>query len=801
MKKKCELNFSDLRCICDPKVYTFKNTSEIEPLDEVIGQERAVNAIDFGLNMKSPGYNLFVTGIEGTGKSTIIRDIVNQHAKTLPTPFDWCMVNNFKDEYRPRAICMPTGKATRFCKTMSKLIEDLKKELPKAFEHESYQQRQSEVQKKYSDKQKNIFQKLEKSAAKIKVQINRTKAGYQTIPILKGKPISPEEYLALPKKTQTAIEKNISIAQSEVESTAREINKISQTMHAHIEKLMKEVTLFVVKHRMDIIKDEYNECEDILIYLDEVQADILENVKDFIPSNEPKSPFEGLMLPTAKTSLKRYEINVMVDHKSIKGSPVIFETNPTYHNVFGQIEKRAHMGTITTDFTMVQAGSLLRANGGFLVMEIESVLMSQFVWEALKRALQNKMLFIEDISAGLGYGSSSLRPNPIPLEVKVILLGSYHLFQMLQNHDSKFNKIFKVRADFDYEVKKNEDTIQKYARFVARACKEEDLLPLTPHGVAAIVEFGEKYIADKNKLSIRFGPIMGVLKEADYWARKQNARQVSGKHVIQAFKEHRFRYNLYEEKIHESYVDNTIMIDVKGNVVGQVNALSVFQIGDISFGRPARITAETYMGKEGVVNIEREAKLSGKTHDKGVLIISGYLGRTFAQNHPLSLSASITFEQSYSGIDGDSASSTELYAIISSLADVPINQGIAITGSVNQKGKIQAIGGVNQKIEGFYEVCKAKGLTGKQGVIIPRANVKNLMLKKEVVDTVKKGRFHIYQVAAVEEGIEILTGIQAGTPDKEGNYRQGTVYRKVQDKLKRYLERSIKFKKEFENQG
>ncbi len=799
MKNKCELNFSDLRCICDPKVYTFKNTSEIEPLDEVIGQERAVNAIDFGLHMKSPGYNIFVTGIEGTGKSTIIRDIVNQHAKTLPTPIDWCMVNNFKDEYRPRAICMPTGKATQFCKTMSKLIEDLKKELPKAFEHESYQQRQSEVQKKYSVKQKEILQKLEKSAAKINVQINRTKAGYQTIPIVEEKPISPEEFLALPKKAQAAIEKNISKAQSEVESTAREINKISQAMHAHIEKLMKEVTLFVVKHRMDIIKDEYQECEDILIYLDEVQADISENVKDFIPSNEPKSPFEGLMLPAAKKSLKRYEINVLVDHKAIKGSPVIFETNPTYHNVFGQIEKRAHMGTITTDFTMVQAGSLLRANGGFLVMEIESVLMNQFVWEALKRALQNKMLFIEDISSGLGYSSSSLRPKPIPLEVKVILLGSYHLFQMLQNHDSKFNKIFKVRADFDYEVKKNEDTIQKYARFVARACKEEDLLPLTPHGVAAIVEFGEKYIADKNKLSIRFGPIMGVLKEADYWARKQNARQVSGKHVIQAFNEHRFRYNLYEEKIHESYVDDTIMIDVKGNVVGQVNALSVFQIGDISFGRPARITAETYMGKEGVVNIEREAKLSGKTHDKGVLIISGYLGRTFAQNHPLSLSASITFEQSYSGIDGDSASSTELYAIISSLADAPINQGIAITGSVNQKGKIQAIGGVNQKIEGFFDVCKAKGLTGKQGAIIPRANVKNLMLKKEVVDAVKKGRFHIYQVATVEEGIEILTGTPAGTPDKGGNYRQGTVYGKVQNKLKRYLERSIKFKKEFED--
>ncbi len=799
MKKKCELSFSDLRCICDPKVFTFKNTSEIEPLDEVIGQERAVQAIDFGLNMKSSGYNIFVTGIEGTGKSTIIRDIVNQHAKTLPTPIDWCMVNNFKDEYRPRAICMPTGKATQFCKTMSKLIDDLKKELPKAFEHESYQQRQSEIQKKYSDKQKRILQKLEKSAGKKDIQINRTKAGYQTIPIVKGKPISPEEFLALPKKTQTEIEGKINTVQSKIESTIRENNKINQAMQSHVEKLMEEVTLFVVKHRIDIIKDEFKECKDIRVYLDEVQADVLENVKDFISSQETKSSYEGLLVPTAKPSLKRYETNVLVDHKSIKGAPVIFETNPTYHNVFGQIEKRAHMGTITTDFTMVQAGSLLRANGGFLVMEIESVLMNQFVWEAIKRALQNKLLYIEDISSGLGYGTSSLRPEPIPLEVKVILLGSYQLFRMLQNYDSKFNKIFKVRADFDYEVGKTEDTIQKYARFVARACKAEDLLPLTPKGVAAIVEYGEKHIADKNKLSIRFGPIMGILKEADYWARKRKAKQVSDKHIVKAFTEHRFRYNLYEEKIHESYVDDTIMIEVEGAVIGQVNALSVYQIGDISFGRPARITTETFMGKHGIVNIEREAKLSGKTHDKGVLILSGYLGRTFAQNYPLSLSISITFEQSYSGIDGDSASSTELYAVISSLADVPIYQGLAVTGSVNQKGKIQAIGGVNQKIEGFFDVCKAKGLSGKQGVIIPIANVKNLMLKKEVIDAVKKRRFHIYKVSTVEEGVELLTGVPAGTPDKEGNYPEGTVYGRVLDKLKRYLERSIKLKKEFED--
>ncbi len=801
MRKKCKLSPSDLRCICDPKIFTFKNTSEIEPLDEVIGQERAVQAIEFGLNMKSQEYNIFVSGIAGTGKSTIIRDIVNEHAETIPSPVDWCMVNNFKDEYRPKTISVPTGKATRFSKTMTKLIDDLKEELPKAFDHESYQERQSEIQKKYSDPKKEIFQKLEMSAAEKNIQINRTKAGYQTIPIVHDKVLSPEEFLALPKEKQEKIEENISIVQDEIESTVREVNKINQKMNSQVEKLMDEVTLFVVKHRIDLIKDEYKESKDILVYLDEVQADILENVKDFITHPEAKPPLEGIMLQAAKPSFQRYKINVLVDNKSLKGAPVIFETNPTYQNVFGQIEKRAHMGTVTTDFTMVQAGSFLRANGGYMIMEIESVLMNPFVWEALKRALQNKLLSIEDIASGLGYGTSSLRPEPISLDVKVILLGSYHIFHMLQNYDLRFNKIFKVRADFDHEVEKNEDTIQKYARFISRACKEEGLLPLTPPGVAAIVEFGEKYISNKNKLSLRFGPIMGLLKEADYWARKEKRRVVADKHVIQAFKEYRFRYNLYEEKIHESYVDDTIMIDVSGDVVGQVNALSVFQIGDISFGRPSRITAETYMGKQGIINIEREAKLSGKTHDKGVLILSGYLGRTFAQNYPISVSISITFEQSYGGIEGDSASSTELYAVISSLSGISIHQGIAVTGSVNQKGQIQAIGGVNQKVEGFFDVCLSKGLTGKQGVLIPRTNVKSLMLKKDVVNAVKNGEFHIYQVSTVEEGIEILTGVAAGTPDEDGNFPEGTVYRKVQEKLKRYLKRSLKLKKELEDEG
>jgi lon-related putative ATP-dependent protease len=799
MINKYELKPADLRCICDPKVFKFKNTSEVKPLVEVIGQERAVQAIDFGLNMKDPGYNIFVTGLAGTGKSTIVRDLVTKHAKTLPTPNDWCLVNNFKDEFRPKAIAVSPGGAIRFSKKISKAIEDLKKELPKVFENETYLKKLSNIKNDFAEKQRVLFEQLEEFAAKKNLRIERTESDFQTVPIINGKPLTADEFSNLPQRVKSKIEESLRLVQTEIETAAIEIDKNNQALLADIEKLMDEFALSVVRKRLDPIRKEFKASQDILEYLINVQEHIVENFNIFIPSDKSGTQTEGESFKPQGSSFQQYRVNVLVDQESTKGAPVIFETNPTYYNVFGRIEKRAYMGTINSDFTMVKAGSLLQANGGCLIMEIDAVIMNPYVWEALKRALRTNYLQIEDITEETGFGTTALKPEPIPLDVRVILLGSYEAFEIIQNEDPKFSKIFKVRADFDYEAKRTPDTVQQYARFIARVCIEENLLPFTPKGVAAIVEYGEKYVSDKDKLSIRFGPILGILKEADYWARKNNARQVTDKYVIKAFNEHRFRYNLYEQKIHESYLDDTIMIDVDGEVVGQVNALAVYQIGDFSFGRPARITAETYLGKPGVINIEREAKLSGSTHDKGVLILSGYLGRTFAQHYPLSLSTSITFEQSYGGIDGDSASSTELYAIISSLSDIPIKQGFAVTGSVNQKGHIQAIGDVNQKVEGFFDVCKEKGLTGKQGVIIPRPNKKNLMVKKEVIDAVKQKKFNIYQVSTVEEGIEILTGVPAGKPDTDGNYPEGTVYGAVQKKLKKYLERSIKIKKEFES--
>jgi lon-related putative ATP-dependent protease len=798
MLKKYELKPSELRQICDPKIFKFKNTSELKPLDEVIGQERAVQAIEFGLNMKDRSYNIFVTGLAGTGKSTIVRDLVTKHAKKQSTPDEWCLVNNFKDEYRPKALAVSPGQAVRFCKKMNKAVDDLKKDLPKALASEAYLKRLSKIKNIYSEESSELFHRLEKYAARKNLQIEQIEGEFQVIPVVNGTPITPEDFGNLTDDQKSAIDENMRVVQAEIDSKAREIDRIDQALLADVEALMDEVAFTVVKARLDTVRAEFNDNKDILAYLDTVAGDIVENFNIFIPSDKSETQPEIPWIQSQKPNFHQYHVNVLVDRETAKGAPVIFESNPTYYNVFGRIEKRAYMGTINTDFTMIQAGSLLNANGGCLIMEIESVLTNPFVWEALKRALRTKSLQIEDIAEETGFGTTTLKPQPIPLDVKVILLGDYESFEVLQNEDPKFNRTFKVRADFDYEVARTPATMQLYARFIARVCTEENLLPFTPKSVAVMVEYGEKYVSDKNKLSIRFGPIHGVLKEADYWARKNNARVVSDKYVIKAFNEHRFRYNLYEEKIHESYLNNQIIIDVDGEVTGQVNALAVYEIGEFAFGRPARITAETYMGKQGVVNIEREAELSGSTHDKGVLILSGYLGRTFAQYYPLSLSISITFEQNYGGVDGDSASSTELYAIISSLSDIPIKQGIAVTGSVNQKGQIQSIGGVNYKIEGFFEVCKEKGLTGHQGVIIPRANKDNLMVSKEVIDAVKRKQFHIYQVAKVEEGIEILTGVKAGKPDKKGNFPRGTVYGAVQQKLKEYFKRSVEQKKELE---
>ncbi len=786
---------SALKSVCDASRFDFKNTAEVKILETVIGQKRAISAIEFGLNMKSPGYNIFVTGSEGTGKSTIVRTLVDQYARLQKTSGDWCMVNNFKDAFFPRNISLPPGMAELFKKRMIQFLDIIKKELPKAFSDEVYNENRNKIQKRYKERQMVLFQKAEEFAHERQVMIVKSNTGFKPVSIKDGREMTQEEFRELPEEDKAVIDGNIQLVKDEIESVFREANKIEQGMNEEIDALKGMVALFVVKGRMDTIRADFKDCPEVLSYLDDVRSDIVANIGKFLNNQKSSKKKEGEGVDSNQQFFRRYLVNILVDRKDTTGAPVIFEANPTHQNVFGQIEKRTIMGMISTDYTMVKAGSLLEANGGYLIMEVEAVLSNPMVWDALKRALQNKRLYIEDVPVNAGFGMAALRPSPIPLDVKVILYGSYAVFQMLQDRDPKFNKIFKVRADFDFEVDKNEETINQYVQFIAKVCHQENLMPLMPSGVSAMIEYGERHIAKNNKLSIRFGPIVAMLKESHYWAEKSGAGEIAREHVEKAYTEFRFRHSLYEEKMHANYADNTVKIDVDGAVTGQVNALAVFTVGDISFGRPTRITAETYMGKDGIINVEREVNLSGRTHDKGVLIISGYLGRIFAQKHPLSLSVSVTFEQNYAGVDGDSASSTELYAILSSLSDVPVNQGIAVTGSVNQKGEIQAIGGVNEKIEGFFDVCRTKGLTGSQGVIIPAANVRNLELKQDVIDAVTEGKYHIYSVSHITEGIEILTGAEAGKPNREGDYPKTSIYGKVQQKLWTYLKRSIELKK------
>jgi len=780
-----ELSPKALRRTCTLCDLPFDDTTQIQPLDEVIGQKRAVQALDFGLNMMSAGYNIFVTGIDGTGKSSIVRDIVERHAASLPVPDDWCLVNNFKDESSPKVLGLPPGQAPAFAKAMSKLMDDIRIELPKVLESAAFQEQYRRIQREYGEKQRKLFEELEGVARAKHLRIASDDDGYHAVPVENDTELTAEAFQKLPPEKQSEIERNLMDVQQHLETTLREIQKINDVINEHVEEITREMAQMVITERMRGLRERHADHEGVRGYLDEVQEDILDHIDRFVsPEEHPEEPEEEDTLEDGiETFLRRYKVNVLVDHSEQKGAPVIFETNPTYPNVIGRIEKRSQMGILTTDFLMVQAGSMLKANGGFLIMEIDPLMQNPFIWDALKRSLQNRSLVIEEMSTDLGYATATLRPQEIPLNIKVILLGEYELFEWLQNEDSKFNRIFRVRADFDYEVSCSRETEERYARFVALVCRREGLLPFTRDAVAAVVEYGHRLVEDQQKLSLRFGPIVGLLKEAEYLARKAGKSVVDASFIEWATDAYRFRYNLYEEKIHESYVDGTILIDVTSHVIGQVNGLTVYQIGEISFGRPCRITAESFVGKSGIVNIEREVELSGSSHDKGVMILSGYLGRTFAKKYPIGVSISITFEQNYGEIDGDSASLAELLAVISTIGDVPIDQGIAVTGSVNQKGEVQAIGGINEKIEGFYDVCLAKGLTGRQGVILPKANVRHLMLRKDVVAAAEQKAFHLYAVSDVREAVEILTGIPAGDADLNGNFPKETVFGKVQEAL------------------
>lgn len=784
--------------ICKPYpsgLFNFKDTSELSSLTGIIGQQRAIEAIDFGLNMKGPGYHIFVTGVGGTGKSTIVRELLTVHAMNGETSQDLCLVNNFENEYCPFAIEMPAGSAVYFSESMARFVEVIKTRIPEIFETAPFQEQQKKIHKDYSNRRKLILDEVERLAFQQGLTIIKTDTDYQVVPLSHGAPISEEEYLALEPAARLEIEEKVAGIEETLDETLLEISRLGEEMKAVLKELVAQKTDQLISEQIDPVRYYFRDCEDIQTYLKNVKENIIYNIATFLGVKGLEDPEGRQVSEMAGSIVKKYQVNVLVDRRREKGAPVVFEPNPSFQNLFGKIEKKPVAGSFETDFTMVQAGSLLKANKGYLVLNIEPLLMNPPVWECLKRTLQDSMLQIEDMPDQADYGMPSLKPAPISLSVKVVLVGGYEPFRALQSADSQFNKIFKVRADFDYETAFTDENALNYARFITRVCRDENLLNFSPDGVWAVIEYGSRLAEDQRKLSLRFGHIHGVLKEADYWAKKDKAALVSKEFVIKAVSQRRFRHNLYEEKVMEEFDDQSVLLDVKGKVVGQVNALAVYDMGEIAFGRPTRITAESYMGEPGIVNVEHESDLSGETHDKGVMIISGYLGRMFAQDYPLSVSISITFEQSYEGIDGDSASSTELYAVLSSLSDIPIRQEIAVTGSVNQKGEIQAIGGVNEKIEGFFDICSRKGLTGKQGIMLPAANVKNLVLRRDVVEAIEKEKFHLYRVSHIEEGIEVLTGMAAGRADKKFCYPDNTVFGKVQGKLRKYHELSLRYGK------
>ncbi len=776
-----------------PDQMPFNDTSELSPLDQVIGQRRAVEAIAFGLNMKGCEYNIFVTGLEGTGKTTILQRILNNHAVQFDTPPDLCMVNNFEDTYCPIVMEIPPGTALQFRRDMKRIIQVLRVKIPLLFKSDAFQEKQRRIRQEQIKTQNQIFEKVEALATSLSLGVVKTEEGYQIIPVEAGKPVSDEIYEGFDPEKIKQIEENTHQVTTALNEGVHEVDKSNEQIKLTIKKIISEELEGLISEQINPVRHYFKECQEVLTYLERVKEDIIQHIAMFPGSRDPEtdsengSKFNGM----AEAIVKKYEVNVLVDRRREKGAPVVFESHPTFKNLFGSIEKKPVMGSIVADFTMVQAGSVLRANGGYLVIQIEPLLTSPYIWETLKTTLRNSSLRIEDGPEQTAQGMPSLKPEPVKIDLKVILVGGYAPFKMLQTADSRFNKIFKVRADFDHEAWCTDETILLYARFIAGACQKNNLNPFTRDGVWAAIEYAKRLVADQRKLSLRFGVILGTLKEADYWARQDKADTISADHVQKAISQHRFRYNLYEDKMLEQFDDHSVLMDVVGKEIGQVNALAVYDMGEIAFGRPTRITAESYMGTPGIINVEREASLSGETHDKGMMIVSGYLGRMFAKNYPLSVSISITFEQSYDGIDGDSASSTELYAVLSSLSGIPIRQDIAVTGSVNQKGEIQAIGGVNEKIEGFFDVCSKKGRQDTQGVMIPAANANNLVLRQDVLRAIKEERFHIYKINNIEEGIELLTGIPAGIADRDCKYPKETVFGKVQKRLEAYHQLSL----------
>ncbi|MFV0298396.1 MAG: Lon protease family protein [Hyphomicrobiaceae bacterium] len=795
--KPQSLAVSELRRTVDPNTLGFKTTAELEPITGLIGQERAVKAIQFGADMKAHDFNIFVLGPPASGKRTAVKQYLERKAHQGERPSDWVYVNNFEDPNRPRAIKLAPGRARPFARGMIAVIDELRNALPTIFEGDDYQARRRSIDQEFRSGQEDSFEELSKKAQEQNIAIVRTPTGFVMAPTHEGKIVKPEVFNTLPDSMRKEVEGRIEALQKELEAILEKMPKSEKDRRNKLAELNAEVASAAVHEALDDISAAFADDAAVQAYLEAAGKDLVRNVGLFLASAGDESEIVKQPADTARDPrFRRYMVNVMVGdgESTSKGAPIYEELNPTFGNVIGRVEHIAQMGALVTDFLLIKPGALHQANGGYLLVDARKLLLSPYAWEALKRALKAQEVKIESPSEMSGLMSTqTLDPEPIPLNVKVVLLGDRELYYLLSQADPDFPGLFKVQADFDDSIARSSENDQAYARLIASIADEHALKPVAAGGIARLIEEGARLANDREKLTIEIGRIADIVREADFWASELDSDVISREAVDRAIEESIQRSDRMRDKSLEVIDRNVVLVDTDGSKVGQINGLAVLQLGNLAFGRPSRITARVRMGQGRVVDIEREAKLGGALHSKGVMILWGYIAGTFAQDVPLAMAATLVFEQSYGGVDGDSASSTELYALLSALSGVPIKQSYAVTGSVNQWGEVQAIGGVNEKIEGFFDVCRSRGLTGDQGVLIPQSNVQHLMLRQDIVDAVRDGKFAVHAVSHINEGIEILTGVKAGERSPEGRYPAGTINRLVEDKLRSFAERGRAF--------
>lgn len=776
-----------LRAVCDSAALGFKSTDEIPRLEEVIGQPRAFKALELGMEVTGPGYNVFALGLPGSGKTTLIRDHLERRASNEPVPEDWCYVNNFADPHQPKLLRLPQGQALKLKKDLHELIQRCEQEIPRVFTSEEYTNEKGRLTGEVEKVQEEELSRLNTLAEKNNFVLAQTSFGIMLVPGVAGKPAEPGELESLSPEQRQKLEKLEKELQEEVKKSLGRVQSETRDFHAALQQLDERTALFAVEHLVESMKEKYTGQDQVVAHLDAMKADIVANAEQF--RGGEKEPPRATGRVAELDVRQRYKVNVLVDNSDCEGAPVIVENHPSYHNLIGRIEHEVVLGATLTNFTLIRPGALHRANGGYLILPAREVLLNQYAWEGLQRALRDQALRIVELGTQIGLlSTATLEPEPTPLNVKVVLIGTPLLYYMLRSHDEDFTKLFKVKAEFATLMERTKATEREYALFVKAVIDDNQLAPFDHTAVARIIEYGSRLAEDQTKLSTRFGNVADLIREAAHWAKKEGKELVDAAAVDRAIDEAIYRSNLIEERVQEMMATGSLLIDVSGEALGQINALSVLQIGGYAFGRPTRVTATVYPGKDGVIDVEREAKLGGPIHTKGVLIISGFMGSRFGQKRPLSLSSRITFEQSYDEIEGDSASAAELIAILSAVGQVPLRQDRAITGSVNQHGDIQVVGGINEKIEGFFTTCKQQGLTGSQGVIIPQGNAAHLMLKQEIVEAVAAGKFNVWTISTVDEGLRLLTDKDPGELQKDGSYPEGSINQLVVQRLEAFAD-------------